>query len=116
MSGDIHPEYDFTVRYTGLEPALGKQYRAQQLLQLAGQWAESPYLQQYEWMKAILQLLDMHDVDKYIKRPEQLQQEQQQQAMQAAQMELAGAALNDQMQERQSKRELKRDVVKGLLR
>jgi hypothetical protein len=116
FSGDIHPEYDFTMRYTAMEPALGKQYRAQQLLQLANIWAQDPTLQHYEWKKAILELMDLHDTEKYLKRPEQLAQEQQQQAMQAAQMELAGAALNDEMSKRQTNREMQRDVVKGLLK
>lgn len=116
FSGDIHPDYDFTVRYTSLEPALGKQFRAQQLLQLAQLWAESPWLQQYEWHKAIMQLMDIRNTDKYLKSPEQLQQEMQQQAQQAAQMELMGAAMQDQMKGNEQQREMQRDVVKGLMK
>jgi hypothetical protein len=116
FSGDIHPEYDFTLRYTAMEPALGKQFRAQQLLQLAQIWQQDPSVQQYEWKKAILELMDLHDTEKYLKRPEQLAQEQQQIAMQAAQAELAGAAIQDELAKRQAGYEAHRDVVKGLLK
>ena len=114
--GDIHPDYDFTVRYTAMEPALGKQFRAQQLLQLSNLWAESPYLQHYEWMKAIMEVMDLHDTDRYLKTPQQLQQEQQQ-ALQTQVLMQAGQALTqDMLASAQAKRELQRDMVKGLLK
>jgi len=114
--GDIHPDYDFTVRYTAMEPALGKQFRAQQLIQLSTMWAESPYLQHHQWMKAIMEILDLHDTDRYLKTPQQLQQEQQQ-ALQTQVLMQAGQALTqDMMNSAQQKRELQRDIVKGLLK
>lgn len=116
FSGDIHPDYDFTLRYTAMEPALGKQFRSERLLRLAQLWAEDPTLQHYEWKKAILQLMDMHDTDRYLKTPEQLAREQMQMKQEAITTQLAAAALQDQMSARQSQRELQRDVVKGLLK
>jgi len=75
--GDIHLDYDYSARYTGMEPALGKQYRAQQLLQLSQIWKDNPYLQQHQFMKAVMELMDFQDSDKYVKSPQQLQKEQQ---------------------------------------
>ena len=75
--GDIHLDYDYSARYTGMEPALGKQYRAQQLLQLSQVWKDNPYLQQHQFMKAVMELMDFQDSDKYVKSPQQLQKEQQ---------------------------------------
>ncbi len=116
MPEDMHVGYDFSARYTGLEPALGKQFRAQQLIQYAQMWQESPFLQQHQFMKAILEMMDFHDSDKYLKTPEQVQKEMQQQAQQAAQTEMMGMQAQDQMSAKASQRELTRDVVKGLMK
>jgi hypothetical protein len=67
-------------------------------------------------MKAIMELMDMPDTDRFLKSPQQLQQEQKAQIEQAAMMELGKAALSDKMSASQSQRELQRDVVKGLLK
>jgi hypothetical protein len=116
FAGDIHTSYDFTARYTSMEPALGKQFRAQNLIQFYQLWAESPYLQHHEFMKAVMEMLDFHDSDRFLKEPEQLQQEQMQQIKMTAQQELAAAALQDNLAAKQSERDLTRDVVKGLLK
>ena len=116
FSGDIHFDYDFTARYTAMEPALGKMFRAQQLMQYAQMWAESPYLQHYQFMKSVLEMLDFHDSDRYLYTPQQVQAMQQQQAQQAAQMELMGAQIQDHLASNEAKRQLERDVVKGLLK
>lgn len=100
--GDIHVEYDFSARYTGMEPALGKQYRAQQLIQLSQLWQQSPYLQHQQFMKAVMELMDFQDSDKYVKTPEQVAQERQQ-AMQA---QMA-------MLKMQTEQEMAKDVVRG---
>ena len=116
FAGDIHANYDFTARYTAMEPALGKQFRAQNLIQFYQLWAESPFLQQHEFMKAIMEMLDFHDSDRYLKSPEQVQQEMMQQVQMNAQGEMAAAALQDSLSAKQSERELTRDVVKGLMK
>lgn len=108
---DIHADYDFSARYTGMEPALGKQFKAQQLIQYAQMWEKSPYLQHHQFMKAILELMDFHDSDRYLKSPQQLQQEQ----MQQQQQMLAGAMVQDQLAAKEQNRELTRDIVKGLM-
>ncbi len=112
---DMHVGYDFSARYTGMEPALGKQFRAQQLIQYAQMWQQSPYLQHYQFMRTILEMLDFHDTDRYLNTPEQVAQQMQMQAQQATQAEMMGYQMQDTMNARQSERELTRDVVKGLL-
>jgi hypothetical protein len=115
FSGDIHPDYDFSARYTSMEPALGKQFRAQQLIQYAQMFAQSPYTQRYEFQRAILELLDFHDSDRYLKNPQQVMQEQAQMAQQQVQMQLFSAGLQDQLAAKDDERTLQREVVKGLL-
>lgn len=116
FSGDIHVDYDFTVRYTAMEPALGKHFKAQQLIQYAQMWHESPYLQQYQFMKAIMEMMDFHDPDKYLLTPQQVQQQQQQMAAQAAQVRLLEAATQDSLRAKEQGREMQRDVVKAIMK
>jgi len=116
FAGDIHSDYDFSARYTSMEPALGKQFRIQNLLQLNSVWAQSPYLQQHQWMKSIMELMDFADSDKYLKSPEQLQQEQQQAMQQQVQAEMAQASMQDNLSANQQQREMSRDIMKGLLK
>lgn len=116
FAGDIHPEYDFTARYTAMEPALGKQMRAQQLIQYAQMWQGSPHLQQYQFMRSVLELLDFHDPDKYLRNDQQVMQMMQAQQQQQMQMQMAGMAMQGQLQQKQQEGELVRDVVKSLLK
>lgn len=114
--GDIHPEFDFSVRYTSMEPALGKQFRLQQLIQYAQMWQQSPYLQHYQFMKSIMELMDFHNTDQYLKTPQQVAQEQAQQAQMMAQQQMMQATVQDQLSARQDERTLQRKVVEGLMK
>jgi len=116
FAGDIHPDYDFTARYTSMEPALGKMYRSQQLMQYAQMWMDSPYLQHHEFMKAILEMHDFQDSDRYLKSPQQLQQEQQAQMQQQQQAEMMAASLQDSMSAKQDERTMQREIVKGMMK
>ena len=116
LAGDIHPEYDFTARYTAMEPALGKHMRAQQLIQYAQMWQGSPYLQQYQFMRSVLELLDFHDPDRYLYNDQQVGQMQQAAMQQQMQTQMAGMAMQGQIQQQQQEGELIRDVVKSLLK
>jgi hypothetical protein len=116
FAGDMHVDYDFSARYTALEPALGRQFRAQQLIQYAQMWQQSPYLQHHQFMKAILELLDFHDSEKYLKTPEEVQRAQMAAAQKAAQTQMMGMAAQDRMMAKQTEREMTRDVVKGLMK
>lgn len=86
---DLHSDFDFAARYTAMEPALGKQYRAQQLVQMAAMWAQNPWINQYQLNKTMMELLDIREADMLLKSPQQMQQETQQavqQQMKAEQM------------------------------
>jgi hypothetical protein len=98
FGSDIHPDFDFAARYTGMEPALGKQARLQQLMQLSQLMLQNPWINQRQWWKTIFELGDIREADYLLKKPEQFQQEMQQQ--QQAQM-MAEAA--KQKMETQSK-------------
>jgi len=116
FAGDMHPDYDFSARYTGMEPALGKQFRAQQLIQYAQMFAQSPYTQHYQFQKAILEMLDFHNSDQFLYSPEQVQQMQAAQAQQETQMQIFNAGLQDSLAAKDDERTLQREVVKGLLK
>jgi hypothetical protein len=79
-----------------MEPALGKQARAQQLVQMAGMWAQSPWVNQYQFNKVIMELLDIREADYLLKTPEQFSKEMQQQAQQALMAENAKKQIETQ--------------------
>jgi hypothetical protein len=83
---DIHPDFDFAARYTAMEPALGKQFRVQNLLQLAPMIQQSPWINQHQWLKTIFELADVREADYLLKSPEQFSQEMQQQMQQQQNM------------------------------
>lgn len=112
---DVHPEYDFSMRYTAMEPALGKQFRAQQLIQYAQMWAETPYLQQHQFMKSILELLDFKDPEKYLYTEEQVQQQQMQQMQQMVAAEMMQHQLRESEADNQFQRDSAESIIKGLL-
>ena len=61
-------------------------------------------------MKAILEMMDFHNTDKYIKSPEQLQAEQQH----SMQMQIQGMMLEDQMKAKEQQRDIMGDVIKQI--
>jgi hypothetical protein len=85
FGSDIHADFDFAARYTSMEPAAGKQYRLQQMMQLASVMLQNPWINQHQWWKTIFELGDIREADYLLKKPEQFQQEMQQQ-QQAAMM------------------------------
>jgi hypothetical protein len=92
---DIHPDFDFSARYSAMEPPLSKEFRNQQILQLTPVLQQNPYINQQQWLKTIFELGDIREGDALLKSPQQLQQEQQQQMqmqMQAQQAQLQGQA------------------------
>lgn len=85
---DLHPDFDFAARYTAMEPALGKQFRSQQLISMAQLWKQDPWINQYQMNKTLMELLDIRESEQLLKDPKQFQQEmmqRQQQAMQQVQ-------------------------------
>uniref|UniRef100_A0A6H1ZVE3 Portal protein n=1 Tax=viral metagenome TaxID=1070528 RepID=A0A6H1ZVE3_9ZZZZ len=76
---DIHSDFDFSAKYTAMEPALGKQARMDRLVQLAGLWKDNPWINQYQWNKTLMELGDIREAESLLKSPQQFQQEMQQQ-------------------------------------
>jgi len=103
---DIHGDFDYAARYTAMEPALGKQFRAQNLVQLAQLWHNNPWINQYQWNKVLGELNDIREADRLLKTPQQFQQEMHQQQQAAMQAEEA---------ERQGKRQLEQTKTQGKL-
>jgi hypothetical protein len=100
FSGDIHPEYDFAARYTSMEPALGKQARLSQLMNLAQIMLNNPWINQYQWWKTIFELGDVRESESLLKSPQQMQQEQQQQQqsqMMMMQMQMQSEKIKKQL-------------------
>jgi hypothetical protein len=116
FSGDIHPNYDFSARYTGMEPALGKAHKSNQLAQYAAMWKDSPYLQHYQFQKAILEMLDFQNTDSLLKSPQELQVEQQQAAQQAVQQQMMGFHMQAQLEQVKQRGEMETAVVKELVK
>ena len=87
FGNSIHPDFDYATRYTAMEPALGKQARANQLVQLFGMLNESPWLNHYQHIKLMYELLDVHESESLLKTPDQFMQEMQQQQRQQMMME-----------------------------
>ena len=86
---DLHSDFDFSAKYTAMEPALGKQARMDRLVQLAGMWKDNPWINQYQWNKTLMELGDIREAETLLKTPDQFQKEVQQQtqmAMMAEQM------------------------------
>ena len=99
-----------------MEPALGKMFRAQQLIQYAQMWVGSPYLKQYQFMKSILEMLDFPGTNKFLNTPEEVQQQQIMAMQEQTRMQMANAALQDNLAAKDDDRTLQREVVKALLK
>ena len=92
---DLHADFDFSAKYTAMEPALGKSHRAQQLVQMAGLWAQNPWINQGQYIKLMADLLDIRESDSLVKTPQQFQQEQQAAAKAQMQAEMMKQQLED---------------------
>lgn len=108
---DIHPDFDFAARYTAMEPALGKQFRVQNLLQLAPIMQQSPWINQHQWLKTIFELADVREADYLLKSPEQFQQEMQQQMQQ----QMMAAKLEKEMEVKGNIAESHKDFTEDMM-
>jgi hypothetical protein len=79
----LHLDYDFEAKYAAMEPALAKEYRINQLLQFSQMWAQDPSVNQYEFKRAVFELLDWAQPERFLTDPKQLAQMQQQQQQMA---------------------------------
>jgi len=76
-------DYDFEAKYASMEPALSKENRIANLLQLSQLWQMDPYVNNYEFKKAILELADMPQPDRFLRDPRMVAQMLAQQQTQA---------------------------------
>jgi len=108
---DIHSDFDFSARYTGMEPALGKQARMDRLVQLAGMWKDNPWINQYQWNKVLMELGDIREAESLLKTPDQMQQEMQQQVKMQMMAEQQKKNYETQGKLNVSKQDFKEDVA-----
>ncbi len=94
---DLHLDYDFEAKYAAMEPALAKEFRLNQLMQLSTQWQQDPTVNQYEFKKAIFELLDWAQPERFLTDPDVVARQQQQ----AQQMQMM-----PQLLELQNKKEI----------
>lgn len=104
---DIHSDFDFAARYTAMEPALGKANRAQNLVQMAQLWHNNPWINQHQYIKTMMELMDIREADFLLKTPQQFSQEMQQQQK---------AAMMQQQAETQGKQTLEQTKTQGKLK
>ena len=69
FSDALKMDYDFESKYAAMEPALAKEARIQNLLQLSQLWQMDPYVNNYEFKRAILELSDMPQPDRFLRDP-----------------------------------------------
>ena len=113
FGSDLRSDFDFTARYTAMEPALGKQFRAQQLTQLASLWINNPWINQGQYIKLIHELHDVRETDSLIKSPQQFAQEMQQQANAQMQAEQMKQQLETQGKLRKSAQDIQGKLASG---
>lgn len=109
---DIHDNYEFSARYVSLEPSLDKPYRIQQLLQLSQTWAQDPSVNQFQFKRAILEMMDMMEPERFLKSEQEVEQTRKRLQQEGYQEEIVRA----QWQAGQDDKGRQADVVKELLK
>jgi len=109
---DIHTNYDLSARYVSMEPALDKPFRINQLLQLSQTWSQDPSVNQYQFKRAIMELMEMMEPDRMLYTEEEVQRKSQAGMHQGYQEEIVRAKweANEKGKTRQH------DMVMGLLK
>jgi hypothetical protein len=108
---DIHSDFDFSAKYTAMEPALGKQAQMERLIQLAGIMKDNPHINQNQWIKVLMELGDVREADNLLKSPQQMQQEQMQQAKAQMMMEQQKKSYETQGKLSVSKQDFQEDTA-----
>ena len=73
-------------------------------------------MQHHQWHKAIMEMLDFKDSDKYIKSPEQFQQEQQQNQQQAQQSQAQAMAFQQKHETNLAEKKIEGDLMKEAMK
>lgn len=108
---DLHIDYDFEAKYASMEPALAKEMRLQQLLQYAQIWQQDPSVNNYELKRAVFEMMDFPQPDRFLRDPREVAQMQEQAEMKAMIPKLGELASKEKIQTQKSQTE----IVKALL-
>jgi hypothetical protein len=106
FGSDMHIDYDFEAKYASMDPALAKEARVSQLLQYSQVWQQDPYVNHYEFKKAILELTDMANPDRFLNDPRQVQQQLEEQYMKQLVPQMGQIQSQERMQAEQNKVEM----------
>jgi len=111
---DLHVDYDFEARYAAMEPAMAKEGRINTLMQYSQTWADDPYVNQYEFKKAILELMDMINPDRFLKDEQEVQKMMQQQQQAAQEAKLGPVRMQTEANIKQATEKNIVDMVKAI--
>jgi hypothetical protein len=111
FGSDLHVDYDFEAKYASMDPALAKEARIQQLLQYAQLWQQDPTVNHYEFKRAILELTDMSNPERFLNDPQQVQQMLQEQYMKEIMPQLGQIESQERMQGEQNRVEMAKALL-----
>jgi hypothetical protein len=111
FGSDMHIDYDFQAKYASMDPALSKESRIQNLLQYSANWQQDPYVNHYEFKKAILELTDMANPDRFLNDPQQVQKMLEDQYMKEMMPQMGQIASQERMQGEQNKVEMAKALL-----
>jgi hypothetical protein len=106
FGSDLHLNYDFEAKYASMDPALSKEARVSQLLQYAQIWQGDPTVNHYEFKRAILELIDWANPDRFLNDPKQVQQMLEQQYMRELLPQMGQIEAQQTMQREQNQVEM----------
>lgn len=110
---DIHPDYDFEVRYASMEPSLDKPMRLQNLMQLAQIFQQHPLVNHYEFLRAVLEMTDMVDADRFLIPQEQADARQAEEIQAGYMEEIVRTRHDDSVRREQNLNELVKTMIKS---
>jgi len=106
FGSDMHIDYDFEAKYASMDPALAKEARVSQLLQYSQIWQQDPAVNHYEFKKAILELTDMANPERFLNDPQQVQKMMQEQYMREQAPQMNQLQSQERMQNEQNNIEM----------
>lgn len=112
FGSDLHIDYDFEAKYAAMEPALAKEARAAQLLQYAQIWQQDPSINHYQFKKAILELMDFPQADRFLRNPQEIMMMQQQEEQKQVSARIGEMAFQKKLQDDNNQIELAKALLK----
>ncbi len=99
------------IKYAAMDPALAKEARVSQLLQYSQIWQQDPAVNHYEFKKAILELTDMANPERFLNDPKQVQQMLEQQYMRELMPQMSQIEAQKSMQQDQNQIEMAKALL-----